>query len=53
MSNLVQGFLIEGGLGWRWVFWILCIITGILSLLGLFFMPETVCPFGFISSNCF
>jgi MFS family permease len=39
---VLQGFLIEGGLGWRWVFWILCIMSGTLSLLGLRFMPETV-----------
>ncbi|KIM30841.1 hypothetical protein M408DRAFT_271319 [Serendipita vermifera MAFF 305830] len=44
VGPLVGGFLIESGLGWRWVFWIMCIVTGALSILGLLFMPETYAP---------
>jgi DHA1 family multidrug resistance protein-like MFS transporter len=31
-------------LGWRWVFWVMMIIAGSCTLLGLFFLPETFAP---------
>jgi MFS family permease len=43
VGPIVGGFLGETG-GWRWVAALICIFTGLLTVLGLLFIPETYAP---------
>lgn len=38
------GSIMDSNLGWRWVFWVMMIFAGAVTLLGLVFMPETYAP---------
>ncbi|KAK4898902.1 hypothetical protein LTR27_003633 [Elasticomyces elasticus] len=37
------GFLAEAE-GWRWIFWVIAIATGVVTIAGFFFMRETYAP---------
>lgn len=37
----ILGGLLTGSIGWRWIFWVLSILDGILMLLTFFIFPET------------
>ncbi|KAK4951834.1 hypothetical protein LTR10_009754 [Elasticomyces elasticus] len=37
------GFLAEAE-GWRWIFWVIAIATGVVAIVGFFFMRETYAP---------
>lgn len=41
---VVGGFVGESSLGWRWVFWIVMILSGVSTLLVSCAMPETYAP---------
>jgi DHA1 family multidrug resistance protein-like MFS transporter len=36
--------IIESGIGWRWVFWVMMIFAGACSVLMAFTLPETYAP---------
>lgn len=40
----VAGGYLSQSLGWRWVFWILAMISGICTILGFIFLRETYAP---------
>ncbi|POS82341.1 hypothetical protein EPUL_004532, partial [Erysiphe pulchra] len=42
-SPVIGGF-ITAGLGWRWVFWLLAITSGVFGILGMIFLRETYAP---------
>lgn len=42
-SPVIGGF-ITAGLGWRWVFWLLAILSGVFGVLGMVFLRETYAP---------
>ncbi|KAJ7808993.1 MFS polyamine transporter [Mycena olivaceomarginata] len=41
---LVSGYMLESGTGWRWVFWVMMIFSGIMAVLTIFLVPETYAP---------
>lgn len=43
LAPLIAGF-IEENLGWRWNFWVMSIIAGVIAILGTIFYPETYSP---------
>ncbi|KAI5848516.1 benomyl/methotrexate resistance protein [Morchella snyderi] len=43
IGPVAGGFLAEAK-GWRWVFWLICILSGFVSLLALVFLKETYAP---------
>lgn len=44
VAGPVAGGFITEKLGWRWCFWIVCIVGGVNSLVGLFFLEGTYAP---------
>lgn len=36
--------MLESGTGWRWVFWVMMIFSGIMAVLTIFLVPETYAP---------
>ncbi|CDK24503.1 unnamed protein product [Kuraishia capsulata CBS 1993] len=40
---VVAGFIVEN-CGWRWIFWVLCILNGSVAITGLLFYQETYSP---------
>jgi len=42
VAPLVNGYIIESSLGWKWCFWIVGIATGIFTIMVILFVPETV-----------
>lgn len=43
VAPIMSGFIVEN-LGWRWVFWILCILNGTAAVCGIIFYRETYSP---------
>ncbi|KHJ30007.1 putative cycloheximide resistance protein [Erysiphe necator] len=43
ISPVIGGFITDG-LGWRWIFWLLAIMSGIFGTLGMVFLRETYAP---------
>lgn len=43
VAPIMSGFIVEN-LGWRWVFWILCILNGFAAVCGILFYRETYSP---------
>ncbi|KAF7368736.1 MFS general substrate transporter [Mycena venus] len=41
---LVGAYIIEGGLVWRWVFWVMMIFSGTCTVMTIIFLPETYAP---------
>ncbi|KIJ60861.1 hypothetical protein HYDPIDRAFT_31908 [Hydnomerulius pinastri MD-312] len=41
---IVGGFVIQGGLGWRWMFWILMIFAVLCTVMVIVGLPETFTP---------
>lgn len=44
LGPIAGGYVSVGGIGWRWLFWILCIFSGLCGLLVFFAIPETYAP---------
>lgn len=44
VGPVVAGYLAEGGVSWRWLFWILTIFAGVCWALIVFTIPETYAP---------
>ncbi|EIM87761.1 MFS general substrate transporter [Stereum hirsutum FP-91666 SS1] len=44
IGPLVGGFIIDSGLGWRWLFWVMMIFAGVVTAFAIFCMPETYAP---------
>ncbi|KIJ68577.1 hypothetical protein HYDPIDRAFT_106784 [Hydnomerulius pinastri MD-312] len=44
IGPVVAGYLVQGGVSWRWLFWILTIFAGICWLQIIFTIPETYEP---------
>ncbi|OTB03029.1 hypothetical protein M426DRAFT_322052 [Hypoxylon sp. CI-4A] len=43
VGPIAGGYLVEGA-GWRWVYWLLAILAGVLIPLSVFFLRETFAP---------
>jgi MFS family permease len=44
ISPVMSGWILEYTNSWRWVFWTLTIMNGVIALLGLIFVEETYVP---------
>ncbi|KAJ7171187.1 MFS general substrate transporter [Mycena filopes] len=44
LGAIVSGFIVESTLGWRWIFWIMLIFSGVCTVLMIFTLPETYGP---------
>ncbi|KIY53422.1 MFS general substrate transporter [Fistulina hepatica ATCC 64428] len=44
LGPIVAGYLSVAGVSWRWLFWILTILAGVMWLLIVFTLPETYAP---------
>jgi MFS transporter, DHA1 family, multidrug resistance protein len=36
--------MVESGLSWRWVFWVMMIFAGVCTIITIIFLPETYAP---------
>ncbi|KAF7368735.1 MFS general substrate transporter [Mycena venus] len=41
---LVSGYILQSGLEWQWVFWVMMIFSGFCSAVTIIFLPETYAP---------
>ncbi|CAK5271079.1 unnamed protein product [Mycena citricolor] len=44
MGPLIAGYMVESGLSWRWVFWVMMMFAGTSTTLIIFGLPETFAP---------
>lgn len=44
MGPIVGGFVVESHLGWRWIFWIMMIVSAFCTIAMTLFLPETFSP---------
>ncbi|KAK7053650.1 MFS general substrate transporter [Favolaschia claudopus] len=44
LGPIVAGFMVESGVDWRWVFWVMMIFAGTCTLIVIVALPETYAP---------
>jgi DHA1 family multidrug resistance protein-like MFS transporter len=44
LGPIVEGFILQSGASWRWIFWIMMIFAGVCTLIIIFALPETYAP---------
>jgi len=44
LGPIVEGFLLQSGASWRWIFWIMMIFAGVCTLIIIITLPETYAP---------
>lgn len=44
LGPLVSGFILQCGVSWRWIIWVMMIFAGICCLNVIIFLPETYAP---------
>jgi len=44
LGPIIAGFIIENGVSWRWVFWVMMFFAGGCTLIAVPFLPETYAP---------
>ncbi|KAK2462833.1 hypothetical protein APHAL10511_005145 [Amanita phalloides] len=44
LGPLVSGYILLGGLSWRWVFWVMMMFAGLCALMVIICLPETYAP---------
>ncbi|KAJ6536435.1 major facilitator superfamily domain-containing protein [Mycena vulgaris] len=44
MGPIVAGYIVESSLSWRWVFWVMMILTGTCTFIMVLTLPETYAP---------
>ncbi|KAG7192166.1 uncharacterized protein KQ657_002531 [Scheffersomyces spartinae] len=44
ISPIISSFILQGGLKWRWCFWVLTIFNGAVAVYGTIFFTETYSP---------
>ncbi|KAE8209979.1 hypothetical protein CF327_g6094 [Tilletia walkeri] len=44
IGPVVAGWIIQAGISWRWIFWVVLIASGVVAGFGFFTLPETYAP---------
>ncbi|KAF9044209.1 MFS polyamine transporter [Panaeolus papilionaceus] len=44
LGPIVSGFIVQDGVSWRWVFWVMMIFAGVCTLIVIPLIPETYAP---------
>ncbi|KAF8629483.1 hypothetical protein AX15_003416 [Amanita polypyramis BW_CC] len=44
MGPIVSGYIIESGVSWRWVYWVMMIFAGVCTIIMILLIPETYAP---------
>jgi DHA1 family multidrug resistance protein-like MFS transporter len=44
LGPIIEGFILQSGVSWRWIFWVMMIFAGVCTLLIIPTLPETYAP---------
>jgi MFS family permease len=44
LGPVVEGFMLQSGLSWRWIFWVMMIFSAVCTLIVVLTLPETYAP---------